>query len=47
MVPCGSGWSHVHVCVCVQAEDELRKAQQVFEELNGSLQNELPTLWDR
>lgn len=33
--------------VCVQAEDELRKAQQVFEELNGSLQNELPTLWDR
>lgn len=31
----------------LQAEDELRKAQQVFEELNGSLQNELPTLWDR
>lgn len=31
----------------LQAEDELRKAQQVFDELNGSLQNELPTLWDR
>lgn len=35
------------VCVCVQAEDELKKAQQVFDELNVSLQNELPTLWDK
>lgn len=34
-------------CIWLQAEDELKKAQQVFEELNGSLQNELPTLWDR
>lgn len=34
-------------CACLQAEDELKKAQQVFDELNGSLQNELPTLWDR
>ncbi|CAF89902.1 unnamed protein product, partial [Tetraodon nigroviridis] len=33
-------------CVCLQAEDELKKAQQVFDELNGSLQNELATLWD-
>ncbi|XP_056913232.1 amphiphysin isoform X5 [Takifugu flavidus] len=30
----------------MKAEDELKKAQQVFEELNSSLQNELPTLWD-
>lgn len=33
--------------VCVQADDELRKAQRVFDELNVSLQNELPTLWER
>lgn len=33
--------------VCLQAEDELKKAQGVFDELNISLQNELPTLWDR
>uniref|UniRef100_A0A3Q3XQ70 Uncharacterized protein n=1 Tax=Mola mola TaxID=94237 RepID=A0A3Q3XQ70_MOLML len=30
----------------MKAEDELKKAQRVFEELNVSLQNELPTLWD-
>uniref|UniRef100_H3CAU1 Amphiphysin n=1 Tax=Tetraodon nigroviridis TaxID=99883 RepID=H3CAU1_TETNG len=30
----------------MKAEDELKKAQQVFDELNGSLQNELATLWD-
>lgn len=33
--------------VCVQADEELRKAQRVFDELNVSLQNELPTLWER
>ncbi|XP_075878323.1 amphiphysin isoform X6 [Nelusetta ayraudi] len=32
--------------VCVQADEELRKAQRVFDELNVSLQNELPTLWE-
>ena len=33
--------------MCLQAEDELRKAQRVFDELNVGLQDELPTLWDR
>lgn len=33
--------------VCVQADEELKKAQRVFDELNVSLQNELPTLWER
>ena len=33
-------------CICLQAEDELKKAQRVFDELNVGLQNELPTLWD-
>lgn len=32
---------------CAQADEELRKAQRVFDELNVSLQNELPTLWER
>ncbi|XP_070831285.1 amphiphysin isoform X3 [Chaetodon trifascialis] len=31
----------------MKAEDELKKAQRVFDELNVGLQNELPTLWDR
>ncbi|XP_067109040.1 amphiphysin [Osmerus mordax] len=30
----------------VKAEDELKKAQKVFDELNVGLQDELPTLWD-
>ncbi|PWA24145.1 hypothetical protein CCH79_00020650, partial [Gambusia affinis] len=30
-----------------QAEEELKKAQKVFDELNVGLQDELPTLWDR
>uniref|UniRef100_A0A671Z484 Amphiphysin n=1 Tax=Sparus aurata TaxID=8175 RepID=A0A671Z484_SPAAU len=30
----------------MKAEDELKKAQRVFDELNVGLQNELPTLWD-
>uniref|UniRef100_A0A3B5MDA1 Uncharacterized protein n=1 Tax=Xiphophorus couchianus TaxID=32473 RepID=A0A3B5MDA1_9TELE len=30
-----------------KAEDELKKAQKVFDELNVGLQDELPTLWDR
>ncbi|XP_029970358.1 amphiphysin isoform X2 [Salarias fasciatus] len=29
-----------------QAEEELKKAQRVFDELNVGLQDELPTLWD-
>ena len=32
---------------CLQAEEELKKAQRVFDELNVGLQDELPTLWDR
>uniref|UniRef100_A0A3P9NMF8 Amphiphysin n=1 Tax=Poecilia reticulata TaxID=8081 RepID=A0A3P9NMF8_POERE len=31
----------------LKAEDELKKAQKVFDELNVGLQDELPTLWDR
>uniref|UniRef100_A0A3Q2QTY1 Amphiphysin n=1 Tax=Fundulus heteroclitus TaxID=8078 RepID=A0A3Q2QTY1_FUNHE len=31
----------------MKAEDELKKAQKVFDELNIGLQDELPTLWDR
>ncbi|XP_027876412.1 amphiphysin isoform X1 [Xiphophorus couchianus] len=31
----------------MKAEDELKKAQKVFDELNVGLQDELPTLWDR
>lgn len=35
-------------CVlCVQAEEDLKKAQRVFDDLNVGLQDELPTLWDR
>ncbi|XP_051943940.1 amphiphysin isoform X1 [Hippocampus zosterae] len=30
----------------LKADDELRKAQRVFDELNVGLQDELPTLWD-
>lgn len=33
--------------MCLQADEELKKAQRVFDELNVGLQNELPTLWDR
>uniref|UniRef100_A0A3Q1HRJ4 Amphiphysin n=1 Tax=Anabas testudineus TaxID=64144 RepID=A0A3Q1HRJ4_ANATE len=31
----------------MKAEEELKKAQKVFDELNAGLQDELPTLWDR
>ncbi|XP_008302099.1 amphiphysin [Stegastes partitus] len=31
----------------MKAEDELKKAQKVFDELNVGLQDELPTLWER
>lgn len=34
-------------CFCLKAEEELKKAQKVFDELNVGLQDELPTLWDR
>ncbi|XP_047197871.1 amphiphysin [Hippoglossus stenolepis] len=30
----------------MKAEDELKKSQKVFDELNVGLQDELPTLWD-
>ncbi|KAL2097707.1 hypothetical protein ACEWY4_006914 [Coilia grayii] len=30
----------------VKAEDDLKKAQKVFDDLNVGLQDELPTLWD-
>ncbi|XP_061653170.1 amphiphysin isoform X3 [Phyllopteryx taeniolatus] len=30
----------------LKADEELRKAQRVFDELNAGLQDELPTLWD-
>ncbi|XP_077471637.1 amphiphysin [Stigmatopora argus] len=30
----------------IKADEELRKAQRVFDELNVGLQDELPTLWD-
>ncbi|XP_013886502.1 amphiphysin [Austrofundulus limnaeus] len=31
----------------MKAEEELKKAQKVFDELDTGLQDELPTLWDR
>lgn len=34
------------LAVCDQAEEELKKAQKVFDELDVGLQDELPTLWD-
>lgn len=33
--------------VRVQAEEDLGRAQKIFEELNVELQDELPVLWDR
>lgn len=48
--PSGTGSdSSLCVCVCVraQAEEELGRAQRIFEELNVELQDELPVLWDR
>ncbi|XP_039671477.1 amphiphysin isoform X11 [Perca fluviatilis] len=33
-------------CFSLKAEEELKKAQKVFDELNVGLQDELPTLWD-
>lgn len=37
----------VGLFVCVQAEEDLGRAQKVFEEINYELQEELPTLWNR
>lgn len=34
-------------CPALQAEEELIKAQKVFEEMNVDLQEELPSLWNR
>lgn len=36
-----------HDWSCLQAEEELVKAQKVFEEMNVDLQEELPSLWNR
>ncbi|XP_056266480.1 amphiphysin isoform X16 [Pseudoliparis swirei] len=33
-------------CCFLKAEEELKKAQKVFDELDVGLQDELPTLWD-
>lgn len=33
--------------MCLQAEEELERAQKVFEEINIDLQEELPSLWNR
>nr|XP_008510637.1 PREDICTED: myc box-dependent-interacting protein 1-like [Equus przewalskii] len=33
-------------CPAPQAEEELIKAQKVFEEMNVDLQEELPSLWN-
>lgn len=33
--------------LCVQAEEDLGRAQKIFEELNVELQDELPTLWEK
>lgn len=36
------------MALCVfQAEEELERAQKVFEEINIDLQEELPSLWNR
>lgn len=36
------------LCACLlQAEEELERAQKVFEEINADLQEELPSLWNR
>lgn len=45
-------YSHCYsicVCafVCMQAEEDLGRAQKIFEELNVELQDELPSLWDK
>lgn len=34
------------LCV-LKAEEELERAQKVFEEINADLQEELPSLWNR
>lgn len=34
-------------CDFTQAEEDLKKAQKVFDDLNVDLQDELPNLWDR
>lgn len=34
-------------CDFTQAEEDLKKAQKVFDDLNVDLQDELPNLWDK
>lgn len=41
------GWAAEATTVLLQAEEELLKAQKVFEEMNVDLQEELPSLWNR
>lgn len=47
----GAGWDRGPergmTCPALQAEEELIKAQKVFEEMNVDLQEELPSLWNR
>ena len=37
----------VMFCLLVQAEEELERAQKVFDDINVDLQEELPSLWNR
>uniref|UniRef100_A0A480MHJ4 Myc box-dependent-interacting protein 1 isoform X14 n=1 Tax=Sus scrofa TaxID=9823 RepID=A0A480MHJ4_PIG len=39
-------WQRGMTCPALQAEEELIKAQKVFEEMNVDLQEELPSLWN-
>lgn len=41
---CAGTYSPFYV---IKAEEELVKAQKVFEEMNIDLQEELPSLWNR
>lgn len=40
-------WSRQSPFSVIKAEEELVKAQKVFEEMNVDLQEELPSLWNR
>lgn len=40
-------WSLLSSFSVIKAEEELVKAQKVFEEMNVDLQEELPSLWNR
>lgn len=40
-------WNLLSPFYVIKAEEELVKAQKVFEEMNIDLQEELPSLWNR